>query len=260
VSSYSAAQVRFNADLGPDESGVDRVRAAVLHDLARTITVPAAITLRQLESTWAAVAAAVPRHATLLTGIADAEFQRARHLTQQARISMAGAAGAPDHLAAAAAAQLRAALLTGASELGRQERLLVATIAERACGHLGYLVTRHDGRTTTGLEARLDHEILLMSVANQGAVEVDHAGLVDAACLDRQADLEREMSRLGADLVTTDRVTHGDRRGGALIAAAAGRGRESLAHGVVGATEAHGPYGSATRPAASLRREDQPPR
>jgi hypothetical protein len=256
MSTYSAAWVRFNASLesaGP-EMAADRIRAAVLHDLARTITVPAAISLQQLESTWAAVAAAVPGHAAVLTAIAGAEFDRARHLTQQTRMTMAGAAGTPDHLAAAAAAALRAALLTGASELGRQERLLVAAIAVEACARLGYEVTRHDGRSMTGVEARRGHEVILMSVASQGALEVDHAGLVDNACLDRQAALEREMSRLGADLIATDRVSHGDYRGGTLIAAAAGRGAESLAHGVVGAKEATGVH----RPGASLRGEEQP--
>ena len=43
---------------------------------------------------------------------------------------------------------MRAALLTGAAELGRQERMIVAAVAAEASRRLGYVVTRYDGNST----------------------------------------------------------------------------------------------------------------
>jgi hypothetical protein len=264
MSSYNAAQVRFNAclqsvaGLVPQlEAEGERIRAAMLQQVADRMRVPAAISLRDLESTWTAVASAIPGHERALATVAGVELRRAQDLRAKA---LAGTSDA-DRIGAAAVAELRTALLAGAYGLGRKERLIVATIAAQASVNLGYTVTRYDGEATTGIEARRGHEVIAMSIEDRGAMEFDHAGLTDNTCLNRQSDLEGEMARLGVDLVVTTRVAHGDYRGGGLIAAAAARQRESLAHGVVGAKETASIFAPRTpqRPPDSTRRIGEKP-
>jgi len=256
MSSYNAAQVRFNAcvravaSLVPDlEASAGRVRAAVLRDVARHV--PNARTVEQLDRLWQIVVEQVPSQDRLLGTLAPREWQQAEQLRDQARI---GTTAQRDRCVELASGHLRDALERSAAALGQQERRLVAAIAERAATNLGYSVIRRDGTDVTGIEARRGHEVIAIKVADEGRLELDHAGLTDRTCVDRQAALEHEMARLGADIQTVSGEQHGSVQGGVLIARAARRRQPTLADGIVADHEAPSIYERRSRAETQPRR------
>ena len=256
MSTYTAANTRFNACLRAVQSalplleaGADRLHAGTLTAAAEWVP-QVDSSLTRLEATWATLAPRLPGYDQVLDLAAPNAHQCALDLTSQARATRQSATA--DRVAAAASAQLHAALSTGAVELGRQERLAVADAVAQAVCNLGYSVARFDGQTLTGVEAWRGHDLMLISVADQGAVEVDHAGIGDGSCLDRQDALEAEMSRLGVDLIGSSRTDHSDRRGGVLIAAAGRQADDSLARAVVRAREGNGASQTPARPPHTL--------
>ena len=95
---------------------------------------------------------------------------------------------------------------------------------------------------------------MLIRVHDGGEVEFDHAGLFDAACGERQLELEQGAERRGVTLTQRNQHYHGAPGGGALIAAAGASGDPSLARATALAAEpARSPAGGRRRRTTLVR-------
>lgn len=139
-----------------------------------------------------------------------------------------------DQATAAASAReaLSSALSTASAAIGGATRDITAEAFTAAGRELGYTISVCRGDVATGVELRRDHELVLMRVDEDGAVESDHAGLVGSACGDRQRELEEAAARHGVVITHRDEEHHSSARGGELIRAAARRHDPSLARAV----------------------------
>ena len=124
---------------------------------------------------------------------------------------------------------ITSALAEAEAAIATAVRDATAEAFAEAGAELGYTVSVCRGPEATGLEMRRDHEILLLRIADGGAVESDHAGLAGAACGDRQRDLEHAAARRGITLTGRQQEDHGSAQGGTLIRLAAARRDPSLA-------------------------------
>jgi hypothetical protein len=134
--------------------------------------------------------------------------------------------------AASAREALGRALSTASAAIGAATRDITAGAFTEAGRELGYTISVCRGDVATGIELRRDHELVLMRVDDDGAVESDHAGLAGSACGDRQRELEEAAARLGVVITRRDEQRHSSARGGELIRAAADRRDPSLARAV----------------------------
>lgn len=159
---------------------------------------------------WDAVQAALPRWESLPTTSTDA--------LRSARDGVGS---------------IDAALGVVADDLAALERTAVMALAADVLIDLGYGFETAAGPTTSALEARRGHEVLLVVVENGGSITTDHAGLADDACQDRQADFVAAMARRGVRLDERAEVRHHDPRGGTPILTAARAGQANLAAGAV---------------------------
>ncbi len=126
------------------------------------------------------------------------------------------------------AAQVTEAKQQLAQALAHTQRRIDNAIAEStaqavvASGQqLGYRVTRRRDGDTTAIDMRRDHEIVL-AVVQGDTILVDHAGLADGTCLQRQGALLEEIRNRGVELAESHRDNHFDATGGRLIRAAVG--------------------------------------
>lgn len=134
--------------------------------------------------------------------------------------------------AASARDALGSALSTASAAIGAATRDITAEAFTAAGRELGYTISVCRGDVATGIELRRDHELVLMRVDDDGAVDSDHAGLVGSACGDRQRELEEAAARRGVVITHRDEQRHSSTDGGDLIRAAAGRRDPSLARAV----------------------------
>lgn len=139
--------------------------------------------------------------------------------------------------ATSAQAALASALSTASATIGSATRDITAGAFAEAGAELGYAVSVCRGEEATGIELRRGHELVLMRVSGDGAVESDHAGLVDATCGDRQRELEQAAARRGITITHRDQSDHASAQGGILIRNAAARRDPSLARAVTYGTE-----------------------
>lgn len=134
--------------------------------------------------------------------------------------------------AASAREALGSALSMASAAIGAATRDITAEAFTAAGRELGYTIAVCRGDVATGIELRRDHELVLMRVGDDGAVESDHAGLAGSECGDRQRELEEAAARRGVVITHRDEQRHASARGGELIRAAAGRHDPSLARAV----------------------------
>jgi hypothetical protein len=168
-----------------------------------------------------------PVSATLGT-LAPSAFETARSL-----LTSTEPVADPWTLAASAQAGLTSALAAADTAIGHMTRDITTEAFAVTGAELGYEVFVCRGDVATGIELRREHEILLLRVANGGAVDFDHAGLADAACGDSQRELEQGVARRGITLIRREQTDHGRVQGGNLIRAAAARRDPSLARAVI---------------------------
>lgn len=138
----------------------------------------------------------------------------------------------PETLAVPARAALDAALATASTAIGAATRDITTEAFTEAGRELGYTVAVCRGDSATGIELRRGHEIVLMRVENDGAVESDHAGLADSTCGDHQRELEEAAARRGVVITRREEHHHFSAGGGGLIQAAGARRDSSLARAV----------------------------
>jgi hypothetical protein len=199
---------QLSLDLDPaDELG----RVSALMESAQ-ITLP---DLQQLVST--------PTVSSVLGTLAPAEFSEVSSLLTGARHLN------PLDLASSVQAGLAEAIAVADAKVTATARDITADVFAESGLDLGYTVSVCQAEAATGLELRREHEVVLVRVHDGGDVEFDHAGLFDAACTDRQLELEQAAERRGIVLTQRNQHYHGAPRGGALIAAAAASGDPSLA-------------------------------
>lgn len=160
--------------------------------------------------------------AALRMTVADGTPLDAPALTTALQAGLAGAVGAA-----------RAAITIAARDI-------TANAFAEAGAELGYTVSVCQGDAATGVEMRRDHEVVLVRVHDSGDVELDHAGLFDASCGERQLRLEQGAERRGVRLTRRNQEFHGAASGGELIAAAAATGDASLARATALAATRHG--------------------
>lgn len=139
--------------------------------------------LRQLISTASAV--------SVLSTLAPAEFSAVlAHMESGSRSAL-------EMTAADLQAELAETLTAATTVVTAATRDITAnTIAESGLG-LGYTVTTHHAETSTCVELRRGHEIVLVRVHDGGNVEFDHCGLTGDTRGEHQLELERAAKRYG---------------------------------------------------------------
>jgi hypothetical protein len=142
--------------------------------------------LRQLISTASAT--------SVLNTLAPAEFGRVlAHMESGSRSAL-------EKTAADLQTELAETLTVATAVVTAATRDITATtIAESGLG-LGYTVTTHPGETTTCIELRRGHEVVLVRVHNDGGLEFDHSGLTGDTCGEHQLQLERAAKRYGVSI------------------------------------------------------------
>jgi hypothetical protein len=167
--------------------------------------------------------------ASVLATLAPAPLARARDI-----LAGSGAAAAnPSALITSARVELASAVTMASSAIAGATRDVTAEAFAGAGTELQYAVSVCRGSTTTGVELRREHEVMLLRIHDGGLIESDHAGLVDSTCGDRQRELEETVARRGVELTGRKQLNHGAYHGGELISAAATRGDPSLARATV---------------------------
>jgi hypothetical protein len=165
----------------------------------------------------------------VLSALAPAPFARARDI-------LAGPTLRADHPSASmlsARVELASAVTTARSAIAGATRDVTADAFTEAGRELDYTVSLCRGASVTGIELRRPHEVILMRIHDGGAIESDHAGLVDNRCTDRQRELEEAVARHGIALTGRKQLNHGAANGGGLISAAASLADPSLARATV---------------------------
>ena len=139
--------------------------------------------LRQLVSTASA--------SSVLSTLAPAEFSRVlAHMESGSRSAL-------EMTAADLQTELAETLAVAATVVTVATRDITAnTIAESGL-ELGYTVTTHPGETTTCIELRRGHEVVLVRVHDGGNLEFDHSGVTDDTYGEHQIQLERAAKRYG---------------------------------------------------------------
>jgi hypothetical protein len=169
----------------------------------------------------------------LLTGalgtLAPDPFGRARDLLASTDQTAGNAWAA----AASVQSELDRAVSEAQAKITHTVRDITTEVFAEAGADLGYTASIYEGDTMSGVELRRAHEVILLRIHDGGAVESDHAGLVDATCGDRQRELEEAAARRGLALTDRRQRDHGAAQGGDLIVAAAHRRDSSLARATV---------------------------
>jgi hypothetical protein len=192
----------------------------------------------------------------VLSALAPAPFARARDILAGPALG----AGHPSALMLSARTELASAVTTARSAIAGATRDVTADAFAEAGRELQYTVSLCRGISATGIELRRPNEVMLVRIHDGGAIESDHAGLVDNSCADRQHELEEAVARRGIALTGRKQLNHGAYNGGDLISAAAALGDPSLARATVTDTERpvmdprdHGIFAPANETEASHR-------
>jgi hypothetical protein len=164
-----------------------------------------------------------------LGALAPAAFQQACTMLTTAKVPGISQAA----FAASVQSQLSDAVSAAETSIANATRALTADAFAQAGADLGYTVSVCAGNSTTGMELRRNHELILLRIHNGGAVESDQAGLKDATCGDRQRELEEGAARLGITFADRCQRNHGLAVGGDLITTAARQHDTSLARATV---------------------------
>jgi hypothetical protein len=165
----------------------------------------------------------------VLSALAPVPFARAQDILTGPNHT----AGNPSALTLSARTELASALAIARSAIAGATRDVTADAFTEAGRELQYVVSSCRGTSTTGIELRRGNEVMLVRIHDGGAVESDHAGLVDHTCTDRQRELEEAVARRGIVLTGRKQLNHGAYNGGDLISAAASLGDPSLARATV---------------------------
>jgi len=172
----------------------------------------------------------------VLSALAPAPFARAQGILA----GPAPGAGGASALMLSARTELTSAVTAARSAIAGATRDVTADAFAEAGRELQYTVSLCRGASATGIELRRTNEVMLLRIHDGGAIESDHAGLVDSGCTDRQRELEEAVSRRGIVLTGRKQLNHGAYNGGDLISAAASLGDPSLARATVTSAERTG--------------------
>ncbi len=165
----------------------------------------------------------------VLSALAPAPFARARDILTGPGL----AADNPSALMLSARTELASAVTVARSIIAGTIRDVTADAFAEAGRELQYTVSLCRGTSATGLELRRANEVMLLRIHDGGAIESDHAGLVDNSCTDRQRMLEEAVARRGIVLTGREQLNHGTYNGGDLISAAVSLADPSLARATV---------------------------
>jgi hypothetical protein len=193
-----------------------------------------------------------PAVSSVLGALAPAEFGGV--------CALLGNPGNPDPQALAACLQdgLAGAVAAADGTVAATARDITASAFAESGLELGYSVSACRADAATGLELRREHEVVLLRIHDGGEVEFDHAGLFDAACGERQLQLEQAAERRGITLTQRSQHYHGAPGGGQLIAAAGASGDPSLARATALAAGQPAPQAPAGRKVAGDRQRARP--
>lgn len=168
---------------------------------------------------------------TTLSTLAPESFDRARDLLAGVRLASLGPHGLamPVQIFGRAHAQLVDAVAAASARIASAIRDITGEVFADASAGLGYEALIHRGSVATGIELRHESELVLLRIYDGGALEADHAGLLDAICEDRQIELEQAAARLGITLTDRRQQYYEPGHPESLISAAVSRGEASLA-------------------------------
>lgn len=231
MSTYTTNSTRLNTTLSAQVAKQLRITLAN-SALMRAARADLRVTADDLASLEKTLSDWNPGLTAALLTLSPAEHARAQQAIAAARILSEQRLRTSQ---AAVTAQLAEAKTQLAQALTRAQHRIDDAIAEStaqvvaASGrHLGYRVTRRSDGRTTAIDMRRDHEIVL-AVVREDTIVVDHAGLADATCLQRQDELFGEIHSRGIELVENTRDDHRDGAGGQLIRAVVTRDAYTLA-------------------------------
>lgn len=124
------------------------------------------------------------------------------------------------------------------SNVATAERMVVAELLTRTLRTLDFHVAGVHGASTTAIEARRGHAVILAEVGEGGGLELDTAGHEGDECEAVVAQLIDGLHQVGLTVKATRRDRHGRRAGGALIdRAARSAAGGSLAEGLIASSE-----------------------
>lgn len=164
--------------------------------------VAAAATRRMDLSAIQEIVSAQPVRLTL-SALAPVAFDRVSQLLTFPR-SAAGRVAA-----ASARAELAAAVAIASAAISVATRDVTAEAFAEAGVELGYTVSVCRADAATGIELRRGHEAVLIRVGDGGTVESGHDGPADAACGERQGQLEEAAARRGIQVTHREPDQHG---------------------------------------------------
>jgi hypothetical protein len=200
-----------------------------------------AVDFGQLATSLAADRLDLPEMRSMVTsfelGGALAQLAPGPFAAAQAALSTPSTSSTMPMVVAAASSALADAVTAAGAVLAGATRDLTVEAYTGAAAELGYTFSTCRGTSVTGIELWRDDELLLLRVHDGGAVEADHAGLVDSACGDRQRELDAAVERHGITFTGRKQYNHGAQAGGSLITAAVARRDTSLARATVADAE-----------------------
>ncbi|MFE3188008.1 hypothetical protein ACFXHA_03310 [Nocardia sp. NPDC059240] len=229
MSSYNTRSVKLSANRSTQVAKQLRI-ALENSTLVRAAQADLTVTADDLAALEECTNAWTPELRTAVAILSPAEHKRAREAVAQARaLSSQQANTARAEIArqiADAKAELAQALQLAQRRIDNAIAETTAQAMVTSAQELGYRVTRRKEGDTTAIDMRRDHEIVLAVVRGE-TVAIDHAGLSDSSCLQRQQDLVEEIRSRGIELAEGERDDHRDDGGGKLIRAAVA-GQSSL--------------------------------
>ncbi len=131
--------------------------------------------------------------------------------------------------------ELDAGLANAQRHLAQVERKGTTKLAVRALEGSGYTVRLAETGSTSAIEARRGHSVLLIAVAGGGAMQMDWAGHSGSDCEVAMEGVREAFAAEGLQITVRRRDHHGSAGGGSLITRAARAGNGDLVTGVLAA-------------------------
>jgi hypothetical protein len=166
-----------------------------------------------------------------LSALAPDPFARARDLLAGAGLASLDPYGlaVPVQVLGNIHAALLEAVALASARVAAALRDIAAEAFTDVSAELGYKFSICRGAVATGIELRHESELVLLRIHDGGALEAEHAGLLEAICEDRQLALQQ--AAVGRGIIFANRRQQYYEAGspGSLISVAVSRGDTSLA-------------------------------
>lgn len=203
--------------------------------------------LKELSAQLAATSVGTPEQLAQLSDLVSSAIAHPERLPAAVATSLSSALaqsrivdGSPSTPPGLDAARfhLHSALLDATAVVASAERMLGADIIQLSLPQLGYFIeARADRNHVTAFSARRAHEVVVVSITDDGVVETDHAGLEGDECETRQDSIVQKLAENGLALGIQTRTHHDDSHGGTKIRAAERKRTARLADGVADVAE-----------------------